>query len=570
MVTFISCVACIVLCLIELKKSKQNAGRGIVDKGAQHAITYGVFFTFLGIAVGLLTFDPNNLSQSINEFLGGMKTAFFTSIIGMFFAWVISRFVQDDIEINKDYQVTYELHQLQGIHKLAKVERSVEELTNQIKHLIYTSPKEVLQFESDKHRSEEHIGLLHAIESLRQSVESSSPKAMADAADSFSASIHDYLSAVKDTGGNMENLSKAINAQIIAFHKLGSDLREANDEQVKRLDIMSQSITNMAEFMEKSYTNSDRMMTDAQNFQAASLENEQQQIRIMGENTDRIYEMKTAFNKFLEDMAEQNNKKFIEALNESMKDLNTKLTEQFGENFKELNAAVKDLVAWQDRYKSIVEDTTDELKMLNSAFAQFTSEVIPRVNEQTTRMNDNLVLFSSNTEKNIEIQREMISTADLVSSALAQNREAAKGLDSFNKQLIDETSSALSAHQENFEEFTTSLAQSLDEASRQSVALSVNTADILRKFNSASDDILRNISDTLERFDTDFKDEIQNAMQNLTGDMAQIAKSTGEITGRQVEELAGALGAITHRMTDNYTALVEKIEQVDALLNNRS
>ncbi len=569
MLTFFSCLFCFALCYWELKKSYENAKQGIVDNGAQHAITYGVFFTFLGIAWGLWSFDTGNISHSINDFLRGMQTTFFTSIIGTFFAWIISRFVQNDVEIKKDYQMSFEMHQLQGIQKLISVERGIEALTNQIGYLIHSSPKEILQSEADKHRSEEHTVLLRAIDSLQKSVENSSSTVLARAAGSFTDSIQEYISTVKSTGGNMASLSKSINDQIMAFQRLDESIREANKKQQDRLEMMDQSIKEMAQFMEKSYENSGQMMTEARTYQAASLENEKHEIQILGENTERICEMKTAFNQFLEDMAEQNNKKFIEALNESMKDLNTKLTEQFGENFKELNAAVKDLVSWQDQYKSIVEKTTEELKTISGTFKQFTQEVVPQVNEQTAKMNENLALFSSSTKESIEIQREMASTTSLVSSALEQNQETARSLESFNKTLMEETHAALSAHQENFANFTSTLAGSLDEASRQSVELSVNTADILRKFNEASDNLLRGISNTLEQFDGDFRNELQNAMQTLSGDMAQIAKATGEVTGKQVKELAGALGKISRRMTDNYTALVEKIGEVDKLLNKR-
>lgn len=65
------------------------------------------------------------------------------------------------------------------------------------------------------------------------------------------------------------------------------------------------------------------------------------------------------FTKFADNMAENNNKAFIQALNESMKDLNNQLQEQFGENFKELNIAVGRMLDWQENYKKVIEQVTD-------------------------------------------------------------------------------------------------------------------------------------------------------------------------------------------------------------------
>lgn len=53
----------------------------------------GILGTFIGIVVGLLDFDPQQLDESIGGLLGGLKTAFFTSILGIF-AGLIFRFAE--------------------------------------------------------------------------------------------------------------------------------------------------------------------------------------------------------------------------------------------------------------------------------------------------------------------------------------------------------------------------------------------------------------------------------------------------------------------------------------------
>lgn len=49
------------------------------------AATLGVLGTFIGISVGLLNFDssPETMQQSVTNLLGGMRSAFVTSILGM-------------------------------------------------------------------------------------------------------------------------------------------------------------------------------------------------------------------------------------------------------------------------------------------------------------------------------------------------------------------------------------------------------------------------------------------------------------------------------------------------------
>ena len=50
----------------------------------------GIFGTFWGVVIGLVHFDTNNIDHSIPTLLSGLKTAFFTSIFGMFAAIVFN------------------------------------------------------------------------------------------------------------------------------------------------------------------------------------------------------------------------------------------------------------------------------------------------------------------------------------------------------------------------------------------------------------------------------------------------------------------------------------------------
>jgi methyl-accepting chemotaxis protein len=48
--------------------------------------TLGIFFCFAGIAWGLLDFNPNDVRSSVPHLLGGIRTAFWSSVVGIFWA----------------------------------------------------------------------------------------------------------------------------------------------------------------------------------------------------------------------------------------------------------------------------------------------------------------------------------------------------------------------------------------------------------------------------------------------------------------------------------------------------
>jgi len=55
-------------------------------------VSLGVLGTFIGIFIGLQDFNPDDMKHSIDTILIGLKTAFFTSIVGMGTALILSIF----------------------------------------------------------------------------------------------------------------------------------------------------------------------------------------------------------------------------------------------------------------------------------------------------------------------------------------------------------------------------------------------------------------------------------------------------------------------------------------------
>src|ERR1700754_5265771 len=57
--------------------------------GPTFLTTLGIFFCFTGIAWGLLNFDPADIRSSIPHLLEGIRTSFWASVAGIFWALTI-------------------------------------------------------------------------------------------------------------------------------------------------------------------------------------------------------------------------------------------------------------------------------------------------------------------------------------------------------------------------------------------------------------------------------------------------------------------------------------------------
>lgn len=76
-------------------------GRNWTDQLPSLISTLGVLGTFAGITKGLMSFDTTNLDRSIPLLLNGMKTAFFTSLLGMTGSLILNRVLSHKLDKTK-------------------------------------------------------------------------------------------------------------------------------------------------------------------------------------------------------------------------------------------------------------------------------------------------------------------------------------------------------------------------------------------------------------------------------------------------------------------------------------
>ncbi|MBR1730654.1 MAG: hypothetical protein IJ728_14150 [Selenomonadaceae bacterium] len=112
------------------------------------------------------------------------------------------------------------------------------------------------------------------------------------------------------------------------------------------------------------------------------------------------------FNIFAKNMAENNSKAFIEALNSTIREFNDKIQEQFGDNFKQLNYAVGNLLKWQENYKDTIEKTNQNQLLIYKTL----SNAVNSLNE--------IEKSASNLTKAAEDMQNLIVTSDIYSKKL--------------------------------------------------------------------------------------------------------------------------------------------------------
>ena len=585
MIAIILNAICLTACAYITYNSYKNSKNGIIDNGAQYAVTLGVLFTFIGISYGLFNFDtnPDTIAYNIDTFLGGMRTAFYTSIMGMIAGLAIKFMQAGKVKAEEDDVIG-------NIQKLGSLNSNVKELNN--------------------HSTQGTAAMVAALESLQRSVEAGSVSHLSAALENMSQKMGEFIGSVQESQAGMAEVSRNIgsfftkqeeqmqslragiqdsitamgtnlSAQLV---ELNNKTAESGRQQNEYLQSMNNSILQLAESGQRSEKSAAELLEKTKQYQAESLQHDTNLAHIMTENTATIDGMRASFDQFLKDMAENYSNELINALNQSMEKLNTQLQTQFGENFKELNAAVKEVVVWQRDYKDIVIETTEELKSINTTFQNFQTVLVEEVNKSVAELTSNLASFQSSTEQNVSVQANlhdsMEKLADMVKAAeanvIAMQTVSDKFAD-FTSRVVTEIDESLTKFGnmsiEKFGELNSGVEQSvtdfqgqLKEMNTAAFDTMTDTSHYLRDFQTVSKDVMQGVRESLEAFRSDFEAMSKKELSGLEAVFKQMAVNTDKQQDKAVKSLAGAMGAISTQIINAYNALISRIGELDALI----
>ncbi len=94
------------------------------------ATTAGMLGTFIGIAVGLYSFDPNNIDASVPKLLGGLRTAFYSSIAGLIISLIASIFPSLFIKISDEDGKQFVSTEEKVLHSILEEQKKLNESFN--------------------------------------------------------------------------------------------------------------------------------------------------------------------------------------------------------------------------------------------------------------------------------------------------------------------------------------------------------------------------------------------------------------------------------------------------------
>lgn len=366
--------------LLKAKSDNQKLKDNRISFEAKAATlsTLGVLGTFFGITWGLMGFNADDLDNSIPILLGGLKTAFFTSLAGMICSLIYNAVLN---HIYDFYEASLPSSQDESVAKICdaitKMSESSATAIETIKTQLTTSQNNQAAFYTAALSSlnginkeffdamkEEVKGVMNSI--LLQTTSVSTQLKPLE-------SVAEVNAEVKAISSDVSSISRSVTEQFNEVKTVGTiigDIQRLSGEHLSEVKVISE--TSKAQLAEtKAYSE--------------QLHSEVSDIEIKMKETNELLTQK--FDEFSELLKKSN----TEALVEVMKGLTEEFQKQMGtlierlvkENFDQLNKSVEQLNTWQIENKAMIQSLTTQYMQMSENFAK-DAEALNRVTQNTT------------------------------------------------------------------------------------------------------------------------------------------------------------------------------------------
>ena len=415
--------------------------------------TLGVLGTFLGITIGLLHFNSNNLTASIPELLDGLKTAFFTSLAGMSCSMILSYFISHlfDKDDNGVSDINVAAGQItKAIQTMSNAIAQQTQQQSQVQAAFYNNITTLLNQVNNNHGViiTHCENMLTAINQMAILITTNSNHftKIVEMITETNASLASITASV----GNIEDIDKQIetysSTQITEFGRVYNIIGEVADHTETTASIGQSVADNIVK------------LGDRIHGEVVEIEENMAKTNIL---------LNDKFQEFSELLKKSNTEALVEVMKqvteEFQKQMNALINKLIQENFDQLNKSVERLNIWQQENKEMISRLTTQYQQMADNFED-TSISLSKVDEDTKQLVSeggklhqiiealNKVIVED--EKFIQVSTKLQETATLTQSNMETFDTSTKALNDWVKK------------QRNFVDGVVLLIQKLEEISK--------------------------------------------------------------------------------------------------------
>lgn len=549
-------VIAFIIAFIYIKRSKSDdkliEKRRWVESLPTLISSLGVLGTFAGITLGLVYFDPSNLDESIPKLLGGLKTAFFTSLAGMVGSLILSRIVSatydetdkgvSDINVAAGL-ITQSVANMEksNTEEMTKATQLMEQLVNNqiaffnnIESIQDKQSSTMIQMVDDQYRL---MGIIKDISDMQRSHFVSVEEKQKEHGESLTSQMNS-LTNVATVLGLMSTALASVNKETLStkdmleerltdlFNALENRLESitisvGNVEEVasKQAGYMKSVNDNVSEIVESSagtYGTQNDIIDEIKKLSPV-IRDEVTEIEEKMKETNQLLTVK--FDEFSELLKKSNTEALVEVMRgvtlEFEKQMNALISKLIQENFEQLNASVANMIQWQQDNKEMISALTSQYKQMNTSFEQ-TSTTLQKVESDTKLLvsdGSKLHAIINGLELVLAKDKDFVATAKSLRKAAEDNEKNVAEYQKYTKELTEWVEK-----QRNFSDSVKDLIKKLEELDKLRDYNNEFWADAKRNLMEAQDrlhDSANFLQGEIETLDQHFYNRLSETLSQL-------------------------------------------------------
>lgn len=556
-----------------------NKGHGFTQYVPTLLTTLGILGTFAGIISGLLLFDVSNIDESIGGLLAGLKTAFTTSLAGMFLSILYKLLVATGIFTPRQKDAIDE--DAIGIAELYTVMKSQADSSEAVRLAIGGDNESSLVGQMKLFRSDLNDQHKVTTRQLQPIVESLS---------SLTASVTEQQQAFEQFQERLwiklqdfaDMLSKSATEQVINALKeviadFNNNLTEQFGENFKQLN---EAVVALVSWQEN-YKQQLQQMSEQYQQGVQAITQTETAVKHISEESKAIPSSMEALKTVME--VNQHQLQELERHLDAFKDIRDRAVEAVPEIRNQIDETVKGM---KEASATITEGMAKTSETLVTGLQSATELVKEEVSGSVKNMITGIAEATDEMKKSInEGNEEFIANSNRVNDALRESSDAIKMNSDQTKDHLKDALEDINSILRNLIADLQKDSTTLNESYQQSTQLLLSETETLRKgFSEGMEAMRKDLSTQLKELAELQSQESQRVLNGVSQHADQALRDTAEAVQKQVKalddalahemtvvmnEMGRALATITGKFTSDYQQLVEEMHKITQMRGGR-
>ena len=568
-----------------MKKIKDNPTQECDEP--QAIASLGVLFTFIGISYGLIEFNSADIESSVPVLLGGMRTAFITSVIGMIWSMCLKykqnnkekEYYQQKVKVDNDATIGQLISYLQSQdEKIAEKESSAKQYQENLltaiqeinKSLVGDGDASVITqiqlikskiqdgFESRNSQSkQEHEILIKEFQKFAETMAENNSKAFIEA---LNSTIRDFNEKIQEQfGENFKQLNIAVGKLLEWQDNYKNTVIEVTENQRTIFEGIEQAKTSLASMAD--HGNSIKASAIALGDILMTIDSYQKELEISLKDLASIGDEAKKLVPNIKSLVEETNVGISKTCENTNKELNENAVKAIGEATKYYESVGKQL---EEKSTAAIDEATKYYESVGKQLEEKSSAAIDETTQYYKKIGDEVAsstvsMKSEYHDVSQEVKKAGIALGDIGQQVLVNLQTNGDNIEKLSKKSVQ----TVDKHMNNIADtLNNTVNEMLKVISKHESEVDTAADRAIEAIKGASDklqksalEVTQRVSDNLTQISKDNNEELKQQQKNM-------AKNFEDAMSKALYAFGNEMAKISQKFAADYTPLADKLREI--------